>query len=295
MELYQLRTFIIVAEEQNVTKAAKRLFTTPPSVSAHIKALEDELQVQLFERTPKGMKITEKGEILRTKAEQTLLAAQDMANHATRLQQHLLGTLNVGINATPSFLQIAQLVTAMQQNSPGVDLNLVSTSSGKILEMLQSGDLDIGTIFGPSQTETITLRKLHTVTLVIAIPKAWQVQPTTWEEIAALPWIMSNDYCPFCAITNDLFKQHQVTVQQVVQSNDEQTKCELVIAGVGISLLEKSEAEQARNDGNLAIWGDTTPIECDLSLAYSVNREGDPLIQAIVSSWQRLWPTELEA
>ncbi|HEY6334150.1 MAG TPA: LysR family transcriptional regulator [Blastocatellia bacterium] len=42
MDLYQLRTFLIVAEEKTITRAAKRLFTTPPSISAHIRTLEDE-------------------------------------------------------------------------------------------------------------------------------------------------------------------------------------------------------------------------------------------------------------
>ena len=51
MELYQLRTFIVVAEEGNVTRAAARLGLTPPSVSAQIKHLEEELHVQLFVRT----------------------------------------------------------------------------------------------------------------------------------------------------------------------------------------------------------------------------------------------------
>ncbi len=67
MELYQLRTFVIVAEEENLTRAAKRLYMTPPSVSAHIKTLEEELNVQLFERTPKGMEITEQGKLLKAK------------------------------------------------------------------------------------------------------------------------------------------------------------------------------------------------------------------------------------
>ena len=57
MELYHLRTFITVAETGSVTQAARRLFMTPPSVTAHIKSLEDELQVQLFRRTAQGWEL----------------------------------------------------------------------------------------------------------------------------------------------------------------------------------------------------------------------------------------------
>src|ERR1041385_1486809 len=99
MELYHLRTFVIVAEEKNVTRAAKRLFMTPPAVSAHIKALEEELNVTLFVRTPQGMQITEKGALLKAKAEQTLRSAQDMVNHATQMQDYLMGRLAFGLRS----------------------------------------------------------------------------------------------------------------------------------------------------------------------------------------------------
>ncbi|MES9912641.1 MAG: LysR family transcriptional regulator, partial [Candidatus Sedimenticola sp. 4PFRAG1] len=54
MELYQLKTFVKVADEGHLTRAAEQLFTSQPAISAHIKALEEELGVVLFQRTPKG-------------------------------------------------------------------------------------------------------------------------------------------------------------------------------------------------------------------------------------------------
>ena len=61
MELYHLRTFVTVAEEGHLTRASERLFTSQPAVSAHIKALEEELGVTLFDRTPRGMQLTPAG------------------------------------------------------------------------------------------------------------------------------------------------------------------------------------------------------------------------------------------
>ena len=61
MELYQLKTFVAIAREGSLTRAAERVFTSPPAVSAQLKALEDELGVKLFERTPRGMVPTEAG------------------------------------------------------------------------------------------------------------------------------------------------------------------------------------------------------------------------------------------
>ena len=70
MELYQLRTFAMVADEGNLSRAAKRLHASQPAVSAQIKALEEELGVHLFLRTPKGMTLTADGLRLREHAGQ---------------------------------------------------------------------------------------------------------------------------------------------------------------------------------------------------------------------------------
>ena len=77
MELYHLKTFVTVAEEGHLTRAAERLFTSQPAISAHIKALEEELGVTLFERTPKGMQLSPAGAQLLAQAQRTLAAAGD--------------------------------------------------------------------------------------------------------------------------------------------------------------------------------------------------------------------------
>src|SRR5215470_18085481 len=163
MELHHLRTFVIVAEEKNVTRAARRLYMTPPAVSAHIKALEEELNVTLFVRTSQGMHITDKGELLRAKAEQTLRAAQDLVNHATQMQAYLMGKLAIGLNTSPAFLRVADIVIQMNAQCPGIELAFSSSVSGKIIDSLQRGDLDVGFIFAASPVESIVTRRLALV------------------------------------------------------------------------------------------------------------------------------------
>lgn len=68
MELYQLKTFVAIAKEGSLTRAAERVFTSAPAVSAQLKALEDELGVKLFERTPRGMVPTQAGRSLDRKS-----------------------------------------------------------------------------------------------------------------------------------------------------------------------------------------------------------------------------------
>src|SRR5215470_13218669 len=107
MELNHLQTFIVVAEEGNVTRAAERLFMTPSSVSAHIKALEDELNITLFVRKPQGMEITERG-------------AKDMVDLSAKLQDSLTGKARISLNTNIKFLKDASLIDAMRQSYPQV-------------------------------------------------------------------------------------------------------------------------------------------------------------------------------
>ena len=82
MELYQLTTFVAIAREGSLTRAAERVFTSAPAVSAQLKALEDELGVKLFERTSRGMALTEAGQRLLEEAERTLASALRMRSAA---------------------------------------------------------------------------------------------------------------------------------------------------------------------------------------------------------------------
>jgi DNA-binding transcriptional LysR family regulator len=290
MELYQLRTFMIVAEEKSITRAAKRLFTTPPSISAHIKTLEDEWNVVLFRRTPKGMEITEKGEILRRKAEATLLAAQDLSNHATQLLECLMGSLRVGLNTSATFLRIPQIIEYFQDHQPGVELRFNVRAPGEVIEDLKNQSLDAGFIFGPPVDQTITAHWLANTELAIAGPKKWEAQMVEedWQTAAKLPWISSNSYCPFQVITDQLFRSRGLEYRRLIHTDDDRTKIELIGAGLGVALLEKTEAARAAATGSAFIWR-TEPIRCDLFFARLSNRGRDPLIRALQAGVMSVW------
>ncbi len=295
MELHHLRIFVIVAEEQNLTKGARRLYMTPPAVSAQIKALEDELGVSLFVRTPKGMVLTEKGKRLKLKAEQALQAAQEVVNHATSMQSQLMGRLRYGLNAAPAFLRVAPLVQQMQDVCPGIELELIASSTGSILDELDQETMDAGYIFGASPSQAIATYPLKRAEVVIAAPADWRdsVAIADWQDLADLPWVGTAGYCPFDTLTNELFRQRRLAINLGVRSHDEATKSELVAASIGLALLERSEAEQAQQTGRLVIW-ESSPMYCELNVACLAKRQAEPLIHALCQTIQDIWKVEDE-
>lgn len=305
MELHQLRSFVAVAEENSVTKAAERLYTTPPSVSVHVKTLEEELDVQLFERTPKGMVLTARGELLLTKAQRILQAKRDLVNHATEMQDHLMGTLSVGINATSGFLRIPSTLEILQTQTPGIHLDLRSASTGSILPALQSGALDAGFAFGPvSEKKPIATHRLSKVPLSIVAPASWRdrVQGVGWAALAQLPWIDSGTDCPFQAIVNDLFRERGLEYKRTASTHDESTRSDLVAAGMGLSLMIRDEIshrpaeEEERATGaaaNIVLVNvareEHEPITTSLSIVHAESRLGDPLLEALVDAVVAVW------
>ena len=230
MELNHLKTFLVVADEKNLTRAAAQLFMTPPSVSAHIKALEDELNIQLFVRKPQGMELTEHGEVLRIKAEKILNAARDMINLSKQLQASLTGMNRIGINATAKYQRVAALVGRMQETYPDVELTFVSSSTHKIIQALKNHSLDAGYVFGPVDDMALTGHPLTNTELLVAAPLAWKemLANAKWKDIAELPWISSSMYCPFQLTTEKIFKKKKLSFQKIVTTDDEATKSELV-------------------------------------------------------------------
>jgi len=293
MELYQLRTFLVVAEEGNVTRAATRLGLTPPSVSTQLKRLEEELHLQLFVRTSQGMLLTAYGTLLRTRAEHILEAAAAMVGEAARLQTQLVGQVSFGLNATPEVLRVGAIAAHLRTTAPGITLQFVASVSGKIVEALHTETLDIGYVFGPITDTTLMARRMDVVELVVAVPMRWaqQVAQAGWADLATLPWLYADLSCPFQDMVDQLFAQRRLDYHRVGLTDDEATKCALVSAGVGLALLERSEAEAARQTGTLVVW-DTLPLWCDLSAVYARQRAHNPMLQAVVASVCHAWGLE---
>lgn len=292
MELHQLHVFVTVAEEENITRAAKRLFTTPSSISMTVKALEDELGVQLFQRTSRGVQITEHGRLLYDKAQNTLRAAQEFASYANQIQSNLMGQVVVGLNSPPQKLRVTEWVRDIHKNCAGIDLQLISSHSGRIMEYLRQGTLDLGFVCGNIDDPQLTAYYLTDFELVVGVPMRWhdELRHATWGQLAHYPWIGADIYCPFQTWAQAIFEKHALNYQRAIQTDDDATRIALVIAGVGLSLLEASEAREEMNKGNLFV-AQLEPIYCPLYIVCATHRQHEPLIRAVREAIMKQWAT----
>lgn len=234
MEFYHLRSFVAVAEAQNLTAAAKRLYTTPPAISAHIKALEQELNTVLFHRSSKGMQLTEQGKILLDKAKLTLASANDLMHTAAQAKTLLTGEFRLGLNhpiGTSS--ELGALIKTLNQHLPSLSFSLELLPSGVIVDKLSDGLLDGGVIYGevPAHFSAVPLTEVAVTT---AYPASWPV-PSHKAELAQMTWIRMGKGCPF-----DKQLDQQLSEVNAVNINaaDERSRLALVKAGLGVSFIE---------------------------------------------------------
>ena len=293
MELYQLKTFIAVAEEGHLTRAAERLHSSQPAVSAHIKALEEELGLLLFERTPKGMLLTAAGQQLKLKAQAVAQAAESLRYSADQLKGELSGMVRLGLHIDPQYLKISQLLAVMHQDYPGITLHYLQRNTWEAPPLVRSGKLDAAFLYGSVDDPELVVQKLDRFALKIVGPPAWRarLQDATMADIAAMPWVWTHPECPLYEIGCRIVAEQGRDPLKAVIADQEVIIRNLVAAGVGLSLMIETEAREAARQGQVLIVGDAA-ASLDLSFIYLQRRIQDPLIKAILYGLNMTWPSE---
>ena len=142
MELRHLRYFIAIAEERSFTGAAERLWVAQPGLSTQMRRLEAELGVQLFERHPRGIDLTQAGELFLERARMAVSAADVALATGRDLEAGVIGSLRLGLAAGARWPLASDLLLRFGRAQPGVELTVVEAYGGALWRDLRAGRLD---------------------------------------------------------------------------------------------------------------------------------------------------------
>ena len=257
MELYQLKTFAAIAQEGNLTKAAERVFTSAPAVSAQLKALEDELGVKLFERTPRGMELTEAGRRLLDEAQRTLDSASRIRSAAEQLRGAAQGVVRFGTVVDPVALKLGDVLVKLAERHPQLSLQLQQGLSFQTLQAVQRGDLDCAYVLSDQEKiEGMELRRLGPVDLAVVLPRAMaDANPQlTLDELLGLPWIGTAPSCILRGRIDALFATAGREYKPARTADGESVLRSMVASGMGAGLIRLDQAQQAERNGELVVW-----------------------------------------
>ena len=290
MELYQLRAFIAVAESGQLTRAADRLHLSQPAVSAQIRALEDLLGQQLFERTSSGMTLTKVGLELLPLVERVLEAADALKKAAFAHGSGPAGRVRIGTLSDPQFIRLGDFLGRAIERYPLIEIELHNEFSGAAFEEVVAGSLDASFFFGDLVHPSVTGLRLGEITYRVAAPAAWteRIRNAGWADIAAMPWIMAPDKSTRYALQATLFREHGVELTKVIEADNESVITNLVESEVGVSLIREDIALERAAAGTVVVW-DTARVSTALWFIYQHDRADSPELAALLEVLRETW------
>nr|WP_213763849.1 LysR family transcriptional regulator [Caballeronia sp. dw_19] len=284
-DLQHIRAFVAVAREGSLTRAAQLLHLTQPAVSLQLKSFQDQLNLRLLARSPRGLTLTTDGLKLLPYAENILHAIGDFEAAAGNMLTVLSGTVSIGTILNPQTIRLGAILQHMASHYPEVRTRLRHAMTGQVLDQIRSGTLDAGFYLGmPGDIDGIEFHAiaLMPITYYVIAPKGWQdrINGRGWTELAALPWIWTPPTSTHHRMLSHAFDAAGVRPQVAAEVDLEASMVELVRAGVGLSLARESVAIDEAQKYGVAISREL-PIEIPLSFITQARRREEPLIEAI--------------
>jgi LysR family transcriptional regulator, hydrogen peroxide-inducible genes activator len=170
LKLKDLRYLVAVADTRHFGHAATRCFVSQPTLSAQLKKLEQYLGVQLIERHPRRVSLTEAGTQVVSRARRIIEASDEIVTLAQLRHDPLAGRLRVALLPTIGPYLLPLIATRIRKKLPRLDLLLYEYQTGPMLEHLQAGDIDLGILALPVPAVGLVQRDLYAEPFVVALP-----------------------------------------------------------------------------------------------------------------------------
>ena len=289
MDIHQLKSLVTIARCGTVARAAELLHLSQPAVSAHIKLLEEELRVRLFDRHAKGMTLTAAGEAVFRHAKSALHAVQAIKDEANTLNGEVAGELVIGTVNDPAYLRLPAFLGHMRAMAPHVTISLVQTTSGAVLKNIEDGVFDAGFVEGNLQGRDVDATLLTKAEFVVGYPTAWRdrVQSGGIADALALPWVGTSDDCSFFQLTNALFERHGRSFAPAIRTDQEALLLDLVGQEAGLSLVRRDMLEGYR-DGGVSVL-DGVLVDAGVHFVVSRHAAKPGLLRVAQQAIRRAW------
>lgn len=254
MNRNHLALFRAVAEHGNITAASAALNISQPAVSSQVAALERDLGVKLFDRLPRGVRLTDVGRVL---FDYAWRIGQLESEASQAVQDHLglrKGRLAIGASTSIGSYFLPELMGTYAQEHPGVQLSLIISNTEDIQRDLADGTLDIGLTEGFASADDFHIEVFREDELLLIAPKGHPLterSPVTLDELMKFPLLAREQGSGTRAVLERELGRHDIQFQPAMSLGSTEALKRAVAAGLGLAWISELTLGLELTAGNL--------------------------------------------
>jgi DNA-binding transcriptional LysR family regulator len=256
VDLHQLRIFVAVARLGNFTRAAERLSLSQPSLSLHIRQLEQELGVRLLDRSTRSVALTGAGEDFLPTAERLLDDFQSAVASVADLAARRRGRVAVAVLPSVAAELLPRAIALLHSRYPDVGVSLRDDVSDHIPVRVRNGEVDFGLGAIDSMVADLAGVPLLTDELVAVFPRAHPLArparasaATTWRALAEYPFVAMSRDSSVRRLTDQAFARNSLTPEPAFEAKYMSTAIGIVANGLGVGALPSSAISMVEQAG----------------------------------------------
>lgn len=255
MELHQLKVFLSVFKHRSFTKASEELHLTQPTISDHIKSLEDELNCRLFDRLGRTIIPTAEASILYNYAVELIEKSQEAKDSIQKAKNQPAGELLIGASTIPGTYMLPKIIKRFRETYPLIELSLLISDSKGILDKLLSHELLFGVIGAKLTNSNINYTHFGEDELIIvSSPGIIKKSFISIEDLKSYPFVLREEGSGTRKEMERLLEQKGVAIEGLkiagTFGSTEAVK-EAVKAGLGIAAVSRLSVKEELSSGTL--------------------------------------------
>ena len=256
MDFKELSSFVAVVNYGNFSKAAEKLFVSQPTISQHIKLLEDELNTKLFKRSTKHLAVTNEGKILYDFSVKVLKLKNDFNN---KWDKGIDKTIKIGASSIPSAYLLPELISKFKSKYPDVEFDIIQGDSLEVIDMLKESVIEVGLIGMDINDKKIISKPFYKDKMVIITPnnphfKKLKDSKTDLKTLFTENYILREEGSGTKAAGDELLNSRGIdsnNLNIVARVKSQESLINLVKNGIGISIVSKKSITQSEKNGEL--------------------------------------------
>lgn len=273
MDIDNLKTFLTLARLGHMTRAAKELHLTQPAVSAQLQKIEEALGQRLFDRTPKGMVLTEAGELWRTHVERALADLQSGQRALDEMLGLEKGALSIGGGATATTYLLPRHLGAFHARHPGIQLFVREQGSQIVLESVLGGELELGIVTLPMGQSP---RHVHVETWIedelrLIVPRTHALfgkRSFAWKQLEGQDLVLFEAGSAVRELIDGHLQRANIHTQTVMELRSIESIKQMVQEGIGAAFVSRFALAHSEH----ALTPEHDPILRTLALIWRTDR-----------------------